>query len=427
MKRKPLNAIMGVGMRGRKHAVGTRGKGAILFALISLLVLPSAFLAGQATAEESAEIAPLIAYNALLVGDDARARLVVNFDRAPEFSYHYLKDPARFVITLPATAFGFDHDAVQARGLITDVRYGTTGPGQSRIVLTAREPIQMTLAETRDEGGTGARLVVDLAIADSTVFEKLLAGQDKQSGNASDAEDAALAPEDDSFVVAIDAGHGGVDTGAVGEDSKTFEKDITLDFARAFAARLQTVPGFDSYLTRDADVYLSLSKRVELARQHGADLFISLHADSLSQRDISGATVYTLSDRASDRLAAALAQRENLSNEIMGIEASAEPEEVTDILLDLTRRETQSFAISLADQVVASFEGQISLINNPHRFAGFMVLKAPDIPSILLEIGFLSNPEDEKRMLDPVWRDTLVDRLVDAVTRYRSPMMSGIE
>lgn len=178
-------------------------------------------------------------------------------------------------------------------------------------------------------------------------------------------------------------------------------------------------------MTRDLDVYLSLSRRVELARQHGADLFISFHADSLDQPDISGATVYTLSDRASDRLAAALARRENLSNEIMGIETDNEPEEVTDILLDLTRRETQSFSISLADRVVASFSGQIGLINNPHRFAGFMVLRAPDIPSILLEIGFLSNAEDERRMLDPEWRDRLVDRLVEAVKRYRHPLVSG--
>nr|WP_272214193.1 N-acetylmuramoyl-L-alanine amidase [Marinicella sp. W31]MDC2877673.1 N-acetylmuramoyl-L-alanine amidase [Marinicella sp. W31] len=140
---------------------------------------------------------------------------------------------------------------------------------------------------------------------------------------------------------------------------------------------------------------------------------------------MSGATVYTLSDRASDRLAAALARRENLSNEIMGLNAADEPEEVTDILLDLTRRETQSFSVSLADTVVASFEGQIGLINNPHRFAGFMVLRAPDIPSVLLEIGFLSNPEDEKRMLDPDWRDRLVERLVDAVRRYRTPLVSG--
>ncbi|MEO1986139.1 MAG: N-acetylmuramoyl-L-alanine amidase [Martelella sp.] len=395
-----------------------------LFVVLAFVCALSPSVSARASEEDTA--APLIAYNALLVGDDARARLVVDFDRKPEFSYHYLKDPARVVITLPATAFGFSDDAVEARGLISDIRYGVTGPGQSRIVLSAREPIQMTLAEVREEGDAGFRLVIDLAIADSALFEKLLAGRQETPAAAFARQDVAAPEEDDSFVVAIDAGHGGVDTGAIGEDSQTLEKDITLDFARAFAQKLQAVPGYDSYLTRDADIYLSLTRRVELARQHGADLFISLHADSLNQPDISGATVYTLSDRASDRLAAALAERENLSNEIMGIEASVEPEEVTDILLDLTRRETQSFSISLADQVVAAFEGQISLINNPHRYAGFMVLRAPDIPSILLEIGFLSNPEDEKRMLDPAWRDKLVDRLVDAVTRYRSPMLSAM-
>lgn len=395
-----------------------------LFVVLALACALSPSVSARASDDDA--VAPLIAYNALLVGDDARARLVVDFDRKPEFSYHYLKDPARVVITLPATAFGFSDDAVEARGLISAIRYGVTGPGQSRIVLSAREPIQMTLAEVREEGDAGFRLVIDLAIADSALFEQLLAGRQETPAAAFARQDVAAPEEDDSFVVAIDAGHGGIDTGAIGEDSQTLEKDITLDFARAFAQKLQAVSGYDSYLTRDDDIYLSLTRRVELARQHGADLFISLHADSLNQPDISGATVYTLSDRASDRLAAALAERENLSNEIMGIEASVEPEEVTDILLDLTRRETQSFSISLADQVVAAFEGQISLINNPHRYAGFMVLRAPDIPSILLEIGFLSNPEDEKRMLDPVWRDKLVDRLVAAVTRYRSPMVSAM-
>lgn len=381
-----------------------------------------------ARADDGDAALPLIAYNALLVGDDARARLVIDFDREPDFTFHYLADPARLIITLPSTAFGFSNDALSARGLVSDIRYGVTGPGQSRIVITASGPFQTTLAEMRDEGGAGARLVVDLAIADAEQFAALLAGQDTQPGNGlADGETAIVGDVDDRFVVAIDAGHGGIDTGAIGEDTKTLEKTITLDFARAFARKLEDVPGYDAFLTRDDDVYLSLSKRVELARQHGADLFISLHADSLSQRDISGATVYTLSDRASDRLAAALARRENLSNEIMGIESAAEPEEVTDILLDLTRRETQNFSIALADQVVDAFEGQISLINNPHRFAGFMVLRAPDIPSILLEIGFLSNREDEQRMLDPVWRDNLVDRLVEAVTRYRSPLVSGMQ
>ncbi|PRX11707.1 UNVERIFIED_ORG: N-acetylmuramoyl-L-alanine amidase [Martelella mediterranea] len=408
-----------VNLRDHAYAVLVAAIGSFLFFAVLIAASPA-----FASAEDADSAAPLIAYNALLVGDDARARLIVDFDREPEFSYHYLKDPARLVITLPSTAFGFSADALEPRGIVSNVRYGATGPGQSRIVLSAREPIQMTLGEVRQEESSGARLVIDLAIADDDRFEALLASQAPEPDN-SFTDRLSMPDSDGTYVVAVDAGHGGVDTGAIGEDTKTLEKTITLDFARAFAKRLAEEPGFEPFLTRDSDVYLSLSKRVELARQHGADLFISFHADSLNQSNISGATVYTLSDRASDRLAAALARRENLSNEIMGIEADDEPEEVTDILLDLTRRETQSFSISLADTVVSSFEGQIGLINNPHRFAGFMVLRAPDIPSILLEIGFLSNPEDEKRMLDPEWRDRLVDRLMEAVRRYRSPLVSG--
>lgn len=400
-------------------------------ALLALVFLPLLCLS-SAHAEE--EAAPLVAYNALLVGDDARARLVIDFDRTPTFTYHYLTHPARLVITLPATAFGFPDDTLEARGIISDIRYGATGPGQSRIVLTATESIALTLAEVRDEDGSAARLVIDLAMTDAAKFDTLVATQRaKLAGEAEgalpeaagDTATGAIDGDAESFVVAIDAGHGGVDTGAVGEDTKTLEKDITLDFARTFAARLQAEPGFESYLTRDSDVYLSLSKRVELARQHGADLFISLHADSLPQTDISGATVYTLSDRASDRVSAALARRENLSNEIAGIDTTDEPEEVTDILLDLTRRETQSFSTSLADRVVAAFKGRIGLINNPHRSAGFMVLMAPDIPSILLEIGFLSSPEDERRMLDPDWRDRLIARLVEAVKQYHDPLVAS--
>jgi len=398
--------------------------------LIFLLVLfvPLSAFGSQS---DAADASPLIAYNGLLVGDDARARLVIDFDRKPAFNYHYMSNPARLILTLPSTSFSFSADSVEPRGMISDIRYGTTGPGQSRVILTATQPFQLTLAETRENEAGGARLVIDLAMTDAARFQKLIADQaplrDDQaialsSKTISNPADADV--EKDGFLVAVDAGHGGIDTGAIGEDSKTLEKDITLEFARTFAKKLEEQPGLDAYLTRDSDVYLSLSQRVELARQHDADLFISLHADSLSQPDISGATVYTLSDRASDRLAAALARRENLSNKIAGLETATEPEEVTDILLDLTRRETQSFSINLADRVVESFKGQIGLINNPHRYAGFMVLRAPDIPSILLEIGFLSNPQDEARMQDPVWRDKLIERLVDAVKAYHKPTIA---
>lgn len=137
-----------------------------------------------------------------------------------------------------------------------------------------------------------------------------------------------------------------------------------------------------------------------IARQNNANLFISLHADTLKQKGIRGATVYTLSDRASDRQAQELAERENKSDQIAGVAASTEPPEVADILLDFTRRETQAFSVTLAENIVSSFEGQVGLINNPHRYAGFMVLRAHDVPSVLLELGFLSNAEDEKLLLD---------------------------
>ncbi len=178
-------------------------------------------------------------------------------------------------------------------------------------------------------------------------------------------------------------------------------------------------------LTRDKDEFLSLSQRVQLARNRGAKLFISLHADTLKQKDIRGATVYTISDKASDHLAASLAERENLSDEIAGVPLDNGPAEVADILIDLTRRETQAFSVNLARSVVTSFEGQITLINNPHRHAGFRVLQAPDVPSVLLELGFLSNPEDEKLLLDPAWRAKVAERIATAVGQYRATVVAN--
>ena len=231
--------------------------------------------------------------------------------------------------------------------------------------------------------------------------------------------------EDTAFVIAVDAGHGGIDNGAIGAATKTEEKHVTLAFAQKLADKLNTVDGVKAFLTRDKDEFLSLPQRVQLARHGKANLFISVHADTLRQKDVRGATVYTISDKASDSLAADLAERENLSDEIAGIPLSDEPTEVADILIDLTRRETQAFSISLARTVVASFEGEVRLINNPHRHAGFRVLQAPDVPSVLLELGFLSNKEDEKLLLDPEWQAKVADLIVKAVERYRTEVVAN--
>jgi N-acetylmuramoyl-L-alanine amidase len=280
-----------------------------------------------------------------------------------------------------------------------------------------------------DESGKGQRLVLEAEITDKAKFTDLVKAQ-SWSEPATPETTSAIAPVEkpaagSDFIVAVDAGHGGIDTGAIGVDTKTQEKDVTLAFAKALADRLNREPGIKAFLTRSDDSFLSLSERVVIARQNHAGLFVSMHADTLKQKDIRGATVYTISDRASDKLAADLADRENLSDQIAGTATASEPPEVADILLDLTRRETQAFSISLAESVLASFKDQVGTINNPHRHAGFRVLQAPDVPSILLELGFLSNKEDEKLLLDGEWRNKMADLLTDAVKRYHTSMVEN--
>lgn len=362
---------------------------------------------------------PLLAYGARIAGDDARTRIVIDFDEKPEFSVHYVAAPERVVVDLPATAFGFPDEDLVARGLFNDIRFGAMDETSARIVLTAKRPVQLSLAEVQEGENGEFRLVLDAEMATAEAFQKLVQKQE-WDGSAAAADESLAAVDDDAFVVAIDAGHGGIDTGAIGTTTQTPEKSITLSFAKLLAEALGGEEGIDAVLTRDDDVFLSLSERVTLARQAKADLFISLHADTLSQKDIRGATIYTLSDRASDRMAENLAARENLSDQIAGIRLKDEPPEVADILLDLTRRETQTFSVTLAQNVLSSFEGQVGLINNAHRYAGFQVLRAPDIPSVLLELGFLSNADDEKLLLDQEWRQKVSKLLVDAVVRYKN-------
>jgi N-acetylmuramoyl-L-alanine amidase len=411
---------------GRKLALWGR---IVLAALV--VPVPVTIAAGAAhavTAEAPAD--RLVAYGARIAGDEARTRIVLDFDRAPTIETRYIANPDRIVVDLPATAFAFAEADLKATGLFSDIRYGSMDAGSARLVLTAARPARLATAEVLpNEDGNGYRLVLDAELVPEQDFAALVSGQAwarPDADPATTATVAAASPAADEFVIAIDAGHGGIDAGATGASTKTAEKDITLSFARILNGKLKGQPGIRAVMTRDADKFLSLSERVLIARQKGADLLISLHADTLRQADIRGATVYTISDKASDHMAAQLAERENFSDTIGGVELPTETEpEVGDILLDLTRRETQAFSIAMAQAVVGSFEGQISLINNPHRHAGFRVLQAPDVPSILLELGFLSNKDDEKLLLDPVWREKVADLLVEAIKRYRAPQLAN--
>ncbi len=412
---------------GRTLTIGnaTRRRGAAILLRIALgcvlvLVLFSALATKAAQASSGDPPKPTLAFAARVAGDSARTRVVLDFEEKPDFSIHYIGSPERIIVDLSATAFGFPAGDLAPRGLFKDIRYGTMNADSARMVFTVGRPVKLVLADVQPNEDGGFRLVLDAEIASKEQFDKLLNTQDWSASGAIPAQqDVGPVVEDGVFTVAVDAGHGGIDAGASGAATKTPEKTVTLDFARLLADRLNAIGGIKAILTRDDDTFLSLSERVTIARQQHADLFISLHADTLAQKDIRGATIYTLSDKASDRMAENLAVRENLSDQLAGFSIESGPPEVTDILLDLTRRETQAFSVALAENVVKSFEGQVGLINNPHRQANFQVLRAPDIPSVLLELGFLSNGEDEKLLLDEEWRGRVSALIADAVDRYR--------
>ncbi|MEN9894242.1 MAG: hypothetical protein RIR97_94 [Pseudomonadota bacterium] len=395
---------------------------AFLIAAAVLAALMAYVLPDQRSS--AAPVSPPVATEARIAGDDARTRIVIDFESAPTISVHYLHNPERIIVDLNDSKFNFPASQLQPLGLYSDIRFGTMTPGMSRIVLTLKRPARLTTAEVQgNESGTGYRLVLDGEMTDEATFADLVKSQVWQKTDKSDVNAEAVAKNDsetsEQFIVAVDAGHGGIDAGATGIDSKTQEKEITLDYAKAFVDLLNAEPGIHAFLTRDRDIFLSLSERVTLARQKKANLFVSIHADTLPQKDIRGATIYTISDKASDNLAENLARRENKSDEIAGVPLENEPAEVADILIDLARRETQAFSISLADVIVKSFEGEINLINNPRRAAGFRVLMAPDVPSVLIELGFLSNRDDEAQLINPEFRKKVAARLTEAVRVYR--------
>lgn len=379
------------------------------------------FFCALSTVSQAAE-APLKALSVKVAGDATKIRIVLNFDREPDVKWFLLRGPNRLVVDLPATKFFLNPKDLKARGLLKHVRYGAVGEA-SRLVLTGKGPFSVDKVDIlRNDDASGYRLVAELSAASDKEFEEALAIQAQTtgatvSGDKGDRVGAPAVAPAHRFTIVIDPGHGGIDGGAESVGG-TIEKNVTLAFANELREKLAATGKYDLHMTREKDEFLRLDDRVRIARQHGADLFISVHADTIKLKGIHGATVYTVSDKASDAEAQALADRENLSDQLAGIEIKNDSPEVTDILIDLIRRETHSFSLSFANTLVGKLSSSVDLINNPHRFAGFKVLKAPDVPSVLVELGYLSNPQDEARLLNPEWRDKATQSIVDAVTTF---------
>ncbi len=218
-------------------------------------------------------------------------------------------------------------------------------------------------------------------------------------------------------IIVIDAGHGGKDSGAVGL-KKILEKDITLIVARKLKNKIEKTTNYKAILTRNSDVYLKLRNRVKIARNLNADLFISLHADYHRNKKVSGVSIYTLSEKASDKEAEALARRENKEDLIEGLDLSTESKEVRNILIDLTQRETMNQSSYFVDFLIKEFKTRTRLLQRTHRFAGFAVLKAPDVPSVLIEMGYLSNKKDSNLLLNNKYHEKIINSIVNGVKNY---------
>jgi N-acetylmuramoyl-L-alanine amidase len=373
-------------------------------------------------APPSAAEVPPIASDARLAGDDKQTRLVVDLSHKIDMRAFTLADPYRVVIDIPQVNFQLPPNTGESgRGVIKAFRYGLVMSGGSRIVVDLTGPVRVTKAFVLDPAdGQPARMVLDLMAVDRETFLRA-AAIDNHLPRATDpapahVEDQAADPRP---LVVLDPGHGGIDPGTRAPSGE-LEKNLVLEFATVLRSKLESTGKYRVMMTRTDDTFVELSERVRFARLRQAQLLISIHCDALARGDgeAEGATVYTLSDKASDAEAQRLADAENRADVIAGVDLAAEPDDIADILIDLAQRETRSFSTTFARNVVNEMRTAARLHKHPQRSAGFRVLKAPDVPSVLIELGYVSNARDLKQLVSESWRARTGDAVAHAIQTY---------
>jgi N-acetylmuramoyl-L-alanine amidase len=396
-------------------------------AALMLALAPAAVTAVPAIAGDM----PVV-LDARVIGDEQRLRFVADLTEKVDIGVFTLADPYRIVVDLPEVHFALPEDAGSTgRGLVSAFRYGLFAAGKSRIVVDLNEPVSINKTfVTAPANGQPARLVVDAVptTRDRFLVETRAYRQSRGIAAAQQA-DRTLAPRragtDGRAVVVLDPGHGGIDSGARGRDG-TLEKTIVLKFAKVLADTLRRTGRYDVFLTRADDSYVSLGDRVAYGREHNADLFLSIHANSFWGAAVHGTTIYTVSDEASDKMAAEMAASENQSDVLAGIDIDGtDSDQVKDILLDLTRRETRNFGVVFARHLVDELGKSTQMFKDPHKQASFKVLEAPDVPSALLELGYLSNAGDEKRLKSPDWRESMAESTMAAIDDFFATRVAG--
>ncbi|MFZ5608661.1 MAG: N-acetylmuramoyl-L-alanine amidase [Pseudomonadota bacterium] len=348
-------------------------------------------------------------------------RLVIDVDDAIAPAISVLPDPYRVVLDLPAADWHSEQGQGAGKGFIAGYRYGLFSPTQSRLVLDLTEPAVVRRAFLLQPSGRFSyRYVVDLAAADRAAFlaaAKASRPMESLSPPVTRQAEAAGPKESRKPHIVIDPGHGGIDPGTRSHAGHQ-EKAIVLAVAQEVARQLAATGRYGVTLTRDSDIFIPHRRRIEIARVNEADLFISIHADWIKNDAMTGGTVYTLSEKASDAEAAALAARENKADIIAGVDLNGENDEVRDILISLAQRETMNYSSRFANMLVEALGGKNLIPARPHRFAGFIVLKAPDVPSVLIETGYLSNRDDARRLASRDGQRQIAAAVVRAANRY---------
>jgi N-acetylmuramoyl-L-alanine amidase len=399
------------------------------WAFLGILLTGVARAAGPpATAPAAADSFP-VATDVRLGGDEAATRLVMDLSRKIELRAFTLAEPYRVVLDIPQVTFALPAKAGESgRGLIKAFRFGLMMPGGSRLVLDLAKPARIEKAFVVDATvDAPARLVLDLAPTDRESFLRKIALDNKAAAETPPRKEKPADSADKRPLVVLDPGHGGIDNGTKGPGGEIIEKTIVLDFAERLRQRIEKTGKYRVLMTRTDDTFIPLGERVHMARNAGAALFVSIHADSLPKKegDAQGATVYTLSETATDSEAARLAEQENRADVIAGVDLKDEPDDVAGILLDLAQRETKTFSVQFAHRLVSELKGATRLHKNPLKSAGFKVLRAPDVPSVLVELGYVSNKEDLQSLLSDTWRDRTAASLAQAIDTYFSTHVAG--
>lgn len=352
-------------------------------------------------------------------------RIVLDADKDFPYKAFLLENPKRLVVDVKDVTVSKEIEKKQDNNFVSKIRTGNNGIDGTRIVFDLSKPAIIKKAfMLPPQSSFGWRFVIDLTLStdrefSSRIGDKYAFSSDGMNGYKDLNPKSSTASNENKSakrIIVLDPGHGGKDPGAIGY-SGVYEKHIVLSFSKELKKELENA-GYKVHLTRSTDIFIPLAERVKIARQYKPDLFLSIHADSAKNRNAKGLSVYTLSETASDKEAEALAERENKVDILAGINMVEHSKEVSDILINLAQRESMNRSSEFATFMVQEMRKTCALVDNTHRFAGFAVLKAPDVPSVLLEMGYLSNKVEEKNLRQPAHRKKLATAAKVSINKY---------